>query len=55
MIAASLFRQGPQLSTLLCVSLSLAQTPRPVFQSNTDLQTIAVRVVDKQGRDVHSG
>jgi len=53
MIAASLFRQGPQLSTLLCVSLSLAQTPRPVFQSNTDLQTIAVRVVDKQGRDVH--
>jgi VWFA-related protein len=37
---------------LLCASLVPAQTP-PVFVSNTNLQSIAVRVVDKQGRDVH--
>jgi Ca-activated chloride channel family protein len=30
-----------------------AQTPPPVFVSNTDLQSLAVRVTDKQGRDVH--
>ncbi len=41
------------LPFLLCASFSLAQTPAPVFSSNTDLQSIAVRVADKQGRDVH--
>ena len=38
---------------LLCVSLSLAQTLPTVFVSNTDLQSIAVRVADKRGHDVH--
>src|SRR6185437_16823790 len=44
-------------STLLCVflvsSLLLAsQAPGPVFKSETDLQSVPVRVVDKQGKDV---
>jgi len=43
---------GLLLLFLFCVSLSLAQSP-PVFVSTTNLQSIAVRVVDKQGRNVH--
>ena len=38
--------------SLLCSSLAIAQSESPVFVANTDLQLIAVRVVDKQGRDV---
>jgi Ca-activated chloride channel family protein len=53
MVTASHLRLGPTLLSLLGASLSLAQTPPPVFVANTDLQSIAVRVVDKQGYDVH--
>jgi VWFA-related protein len=38
---------------LLFSSLALAQSSPPVFVSNTNLQSIAVRAVDKHGRDVH--
>src|ERR1700690_267181 len=39
--------------SLVSVSLALAQSESGVFVANTDLQSIAVRVADKQGRDVH--
>jgi VWFA-related protein len=39
--------------SLLFGSLALAQSSPPVFVSNTNLQSIAVRAVDKHGRDVH--
>jgi VWFA-related protein len=43
--------------TLLCLSLVsglllASQAPGPVFKSETDLQSVPVRVVDKQGKDV---
>jgi len=41
------------LLSLACVSLALAQSEPGVFVANTDLQSIAVRVTDKQGHDVH--
>jgi VWFA-related protein len=37
---------------LLCASLALAQSPTPLFSTDVNLQSIAVQVTDKEGRDV---
>lgn len=37
---------------LVCTSLGVAQSPTPVFKADANLQSIAVQVTDKQGRDV---
>ncbi len=38
---------------LMSSALALAQSELPVFKVKTNLQSIAVRVTDKQGNDVH--
>ncbi len=37
---------------LVCASLALAQSQEPVYKADVNLQSIAVQVTDKQGRDV---
>ena len=37
---------------LVCVSLAVAQSQAPVFRADVNLQSIAVQVTDKEGRDV---
>jgi Ca-activated chloride channel family protein len=37
---------------LLCASLDLAQSQAPLFRTDVNLQSIAVQVTDKEGRDV---
>jgi Ca-activated chloride channel family protein len=37
---------------LLCASLALAQSSAPLFKADVNLQSIAVQVTDKEGRDV---
>ena len=37
---------------LLCASLALAQSQAPLFRADVDLQSLAVQVTDKEGRDV---
>lgn len=37
---------------LVCASLALAQSPTPLFRADVNLQSIAVQVTDKEGRDV---
>jgi Ca-activated chloride channel family protein len=37
---------------LLCAPLALAQSPTPLFSTDVNLQSIAVQVTDKEGRDV---
>jgi hypothetical protein len=39
--------------TLCACSLAYAQAPEPIFRNTTTLQSVPVRVIDKNGNDVN--
>ncbi len=53
-VGIRLTRHARPPALLLCSLTALAQSQAPVFKVDTNLQSIAVQVTDKQGNHIHS-